>query len=174
MRGNGHGTLNKTLIYASGKAIVSTMFMTKIVLKRSYTKRQPNLRYNQSLKGTTLLSLPMVRLVPVRHILWKASSTMGQTRVGVLCQEVWKRSSTIFRCNRTKISLSWCVPVIFKFTMRLFQIYLKLSAQASKSGRIKRKVFLLRGCQSGPYVVLTRSTVCCREVHCLEPQPRPK
>ena len=146
--------------------------MTKIALRKLFTKRQPNLLCNRSWRATTPLYWLMDRLVQVKLTLWKVSSIMGQTLAEVSCQGLWRKSFITFRCRVIKISLLWSGPVTYRFIMRSFQICWKLRDRRSRSGKTRRRVSLWRDFQSGLFAVQMRSIVCCREVLCQEPQRR--
>lgn len=86
----------------------------------------------------------MVRLEQVRHSLWKGLSTIQMTHREVLFQDQWKKYLGIFRVVLTSQLHLWLEHPICKFTMKTFQIYLKLIEHLYKSEKIKREEYLLK------------------------------
>jgi len=61
----------------------------------------------QFLKGITQQFWLMDRQEQVKHILWRALSTILEILKEALFQGAWRKYSNLYKCNRAKTQLLW-------------------------------------------------------------------
>ena len=111
-------TLNQILIYVYGRTLLSIMFTMKTLLKNLFMKTLQNNKCGLFLKDIMLPYWPMGKLELEKLIQWKDSNTQLEILKEVLFQDLWKRSSDLFRCNPLKTQLSWLEHHICRSTMK--------------------------------------------------------
>lgn len=132
-----------------GSTLHLITFMTKDQLRSSFMKIQQSRALSVCLKVTTQPLLLMVKQELVRHIQWRALSTILVIHREVSFLDQWKKYSNSFKCNQVKIQRLWSELVISKFTMKSYQICSKSKEHLYRLERTRKRVSLLKDSANG-------------------------